>query len=398
VVLVAAFCAAEILSMAGFATFPALLPTFQAEWGIDNTDAGWISGIYYAGYLGAVPVLVSLTDRVDPRRIYLFSLGLGAAALLGFALIATGFWTALALRALAGVALAGTYMPGLKALSDRIEGPGQSRALAFYTSSFGIGSSLSFFLAGELETRLGWQWAFGLSSVGPLVAIPLALAVLRPAPPPRHAVPDTRLLDFRPVLARPGAMGYILAYCAHNWELFSMRSWIVAFFAFSQAQQADGAAGWLLPTALAGIVNLVGVPSSILGNELAVRFGRRRWVILVMGLSAVTACLIGFSAALPFAAVVLFFLVYAALVSGDSASITAGAVANAPPGYRGATMALHACIGFTGAFLGPLAVGVVLDLSGGGTTTISWGLAFVTAGLGVAMGPLALIVLGRRRV
>jgi hypothetical protein len=24
-------------------------------------------------------------------------------------------------------------------------------------------------------------------------------------------------------------------------------------------------------------------------------------------------------------------------------------VANAPPGYRGATMAMHACIGFTGA-------------------------------------------------
>jgi MFS family permease len=358
--LIAALCAAEILGMAGSAAFPALLPTFQAEWRIDNTDAGWISGIYYAGYLGAVPVLVSLTDRVDPRRIYLFSMALSGLALLAFALVAEGFWTALLLRALAGIGLAGTYMPGLKALSDRIEGPMQSRALAFYTSSFGVGSSLSFVLAGELEIRLGWQWAFGLSSLGPLAAILLALSVLRPAPPPHHAVPDTRLLDFRPVLGRREAMAYILAYCAHNWELFCLRSWIVAFFAFS-------------------------------------RVGRRRLVILIMSLSALIACLVGFAATLPFVTVFWLILVYGIFVTGDSASITAGAVANAPPGYRGATMAMHACIGFTGAFLGPLAVGVVLDLSGGGATATSWGLAFMTFGLGAAMGPLALLGLGRRR-
>jgi MFS family permease len=210
-------------------------------------------------------------------------------------------------------------------------------------------------------------------------------------------VPDTRLLDFRPVLGRREAMAYILAYCAHNWELFCLRSWIVAFFAFSQAQQPDGAAGWLAPAALAIIVNLFGVPSSIVGNELAVRVGRRRLVILIMSLSALIACLVGFAATLPFGAVFWLILVYGIFVTGDSASITAGAVANAPPGYRGATMAMHACIGFTGAFLGPLAVGVVLDLSGGGATATSWGLAFMTFGLGAAMGPLALLGLGRRR-
>ncbi len=55
--------------MLGISTFAALLPALQAEWGLDNSQAGWIHGIYYAGYLFAVPVLVSLTDRVDPRRM-----------------------------------------------------------------------------------------------------------------------------------------------------------------------------------------------------------------------------------------------------------------------------------------------------------------------------------------
>ncbi|MFQ5954771.1 MAG: MFS transporter [Kiloniellales bacterium] len=394
--LVAALCAAEVLSMTGFAAFPALLPTFQAEWGLTNTDAGWISGIYYAGYLGGVPVLVSLTDRVDPRRVYLVCVTLTAVVTLGFALIAEGFWTALVLRALAGLGLAGTYMPGLKALSDHVEAPRLSRMLAFYTSSFGIGASLSYLLAGEIEAWLDWHWAFGLAALGPLAAMGLVLAALPGRPPPAGAIPDTRLLDFRPVLRRPAAMAYILAYCAHNWELFGLRSWIVVFFAFSQAQQADGAAGWLAPAALASIVNVIGVPSSILGNELAVRLGRRRMVIAYMTLSALLASLVGFTAALPFALVFALTMLYSVFVNADSASITAGAVINAPYGYRGATMAMHACIGFMGAFLGPLAVGVVLDLTGGGLTALSWGLAFVTFAVGVAMGPLVLITLGRR--
>ncbi|MGH7057566.1 MAG: MFS transporter, partial [Acetobacteraceae bacterium] len=140
---VLAMCLAQVLGMLSFATFQALIPTFAGLWRLSNTEAGWISGIYFAGYVGAVPVLASLTDRVDPRRVLAGSLMLGGASFIGFALWADGFWTALAFRALTGVGLAGTYMPGLKALSDRIGGPRQSRYVSFYTSSFGIGASLS---------------------------------------------------------------------------------------------------------------------------------------------------------------------------------------------------------------------------------------------------------------
>ena len=72
----------------------------------------------------------SLTDRVDPKRVYLGSVALTAIAFAGFAWAATGFWSALAFRALMGAGWAGSYMPGLKALSDLAEGPQQSRAVA----------------------------------------------------------------------------------------------------------------------------------------------------------------------------------------------------------------------------------------------------------------------------
>ncbi len=394
--LILVLCTAEVAGMAGFATFPALLPTFLAEWRLSNTEAGWISGIYYLGYVGLVPVLVSLTDRVDPRRIYLGAMALSAVATLAFGLVATGFWSALGLRALAGVGLAGTYMPGLKILSDNIEGPRQSRFIAFYTASFSVGASLSFLLSGEIAAWLDWRWAFALAALGPGAAYALVALTIAPAPPPPEAGREGHLLDFRPVFANRRALAYILAYGAHSWELFAYRSWLVAFLVFSQGLQRDGGAMWSA-TVIAALVNFLGWPSSVLGNELASRFGRARVVALIMAVSALVAAAIGFSAPLPYVLVVALCLLYGVTVIGDSGALTAGAIAEAEPGRRGATMAVHSTVGFSGAFIGPLVFGVVLDLAGGGASPLAWGLAFLSMGLGAALGPLAIALLLRRR-
>jgi MFS family permease len=395
--LVVGMCAAHVLSMLGFASFPALLPRFIADWGLSNTGAGWINGIYFGAYMVGVPVLVSLTDRIDPRRIYLVGAALSALASFGFGLFADGFWGGLAVRAVAGIALAGTYMPGLKALTDHVHEGIRPRAVAFYTSSFSIGTALSFLLTGWAVDALGWRWTVGLAGLGPLAALVVVLALAPPAAPHHLTRPQTALLDFRPVLRNRRAFAYVLAYTAHNWELFAFRSWIVAFLVFSQSQQAPGAlgVGWSAST-LAALFTLLGLPSSVLGNELTQRVGRRPLVIAIMGVSGAIGCILGFLAPIPFALLVALVVVYGITVTGDSASITAGAVTNAAPGQRGATMAVHSFIGFAGAFVGPLAFGVVLDLAGGGTSLLGWGLAFASAGIAVAMGPLVLLTLGRR--
>jgi MFS family permease len=391
-------CLAEVLGMATFATFPALLPTFRAEWGLSNTEAGWIGGVYFAGYLLSVPVLVSLTDRVDPRRVYVVAMSLSCLSAVGFALAAGGTGTASIWRFLQGVGLAGTYMPGLKALTDALPARAQSRAVAFYTSSFGVGSSLSFIIAGELAAAFDWRWAFILSAIGPALAILVALWVLRPSPPPEESMPATRLLDFRPVLANRRAVAFTLGYAVHNWELFGYRTWIVAFLVFSQARQPEGALGlaWSATT-LAALVNLIGLPASVMGNELAHRFGRRQVLIAVMSASAVAGILFGVSGAtLPFVAVILLAFVYGCTVIGDSATLTAGVVAAADPRYRGSTMAMHSMIGFVGSFLGPLAFGVVLDAGGGDQSGFAWTLAFASLSAVILIGPLLMATMAKR--
>src|SRR2546425_236168 len=70
VYLAAVLCIAEVLTMTGVSTYVALLPVLRADWHTTNTLAGAISGAFFAGYMVAVPMLVSLTDRVAARRFY----------------------------------------------------------------------------------------------------------------------------------------------------------------------------------------------------------------------------------------------------------------------------------------------------------------------------------------
>ena len=390
--LVFVLCLAQSLGMLGFATFPALMPGLMVEWQLSNTEAGIINGAYFGGYMASVAILVLLTDRFDALWVFLSAAALSGAAQLGFALLADGFWSAAVLHTAMGIGLAGVYMPGLRVLTDRLEGPKQSRYIAFYTATFGIGSGLSFLFAGVAGDLLNWRWAFGLAACGAWIAGLLVAAIARPLR--EREPPIGHLLDVRPVLRSPPTMGYILGYAGHVWELFALRGWLVAYLTWVAAQEG-GAPLWLAPTLVATVIGLVGVPSSIVGNEIAMRAGRRRTIVCVMLLSAVTALALGALAGAPYWLVCLVGLFYGIPLLADSASLTAGAVAAAPAGRRGATLALHSTLGFGAGFLGTTAVGIALDLAGGASET-GWLVAFATMALGAFFGPLVLWRLGRR--
>jgi MFS family permease len=384
-------CLAEALSMAGFSTYAALLPLLRDAWELTGKQAGVIAGAYFAGYMIAVPILSALTDRIDARRIYVASALLAASGLLGFALAATGPVPAALFQAIAGAGLAGTYMPGLKLLSERVDGPLQSRYVGFYTATFGIGTSLSLLLAGWTAQALGWSWSFAWAAPGPLIAaaiVALGLDPIRPAtgksgPPP--SVP-------RGLLADRAVRSYVIGYAAHCWELFGLRSWMVAFVAFCFG---SGVARGATPATIAALINLLGLLASVSGNEIAARVGRRKFIVAAMVASATLAWIVGFTASASWWIAPLLLAVYFVFVMADSAALTAGFVAVAPPAQRGAAMAVYSFVGFGAGFLAPLAFGAVLDLTGGKDDALAWGFAFGSLGLGCALAPLAFRKPGR---
>jgi MFS family permease len=171
-------------------------------------------------------------------------------------------------------------------------------------------------------------------------------------------------------------------------ELYGFRAWLVAYLLFA-------ATGSLAPTGdtsyafWGAILLLLGMPSSIIGNEVALRIGRRRQLMLAMIVSVALALAFGAGSFLPFPILLILGAIYSLFVTADSASLTAGAVAAAHPGQSGATMALHSLLGFAAASLGPLAFGLMLDI-GGDHAAGSWFASFAILGAGVACGPLIL--------
>ena len=387
-------CVAEALNMAGYSAVAALLPELKLAWSLGNAEIGIVEGAFNVGYVVAVPILVTWTDRRDPRTIYLFATMLGIAANLGLAWIARDLWSASLLRAAAGVALAGTYMPGLKILTDTVSGPKQSRWLAFYTASFSLGASLSTAATGAIGHAIDAASAFVFAAIGGAAAWLLVAAATRGRRirAPLQVAPWGALWQ---AARNRRALAYSLGYAAHMWELYGFRAWLVAYLLFA-------ATGSLTPTgdtsyALwgAGLL-LLGMPSSIIGNEIALKIGRQRQLTLAMCISAALALAFGASSLLPFPILLVLGAFYSLFVTADSASLTAGAVAQARPGQSGATMALHSLVGFAAASLGPLAFGLVLD-AGGDHAAGAWFAGFAMLGAGVACGPLILrAMLGTR--
>jgi MFS family permease len=386
--LVIVMSSAMILDHLGMGVLPALQPVLIDEWQMTGTEAGLVNAIFGLGYIIGILAIGPFTDRKDARSIFIGANLLWFLSMAGFALFATDITSASIWRFASGFAFAGSYMPGLKLMTDRLGREDTSRAVAWYTASFGIGGALSFFLAGQIDVHMGWRWAFGILGAGSLVAAAL-VTVTTSYQAPLHPRESQRFLNVRAVLSNRPALAYILAYTLHTWELLAIGGWAVTFLAFSASLQPAGSVV-VDVTIVGAFVTLIAMPASIGGNEFARKFGRRQTVSILMIVSALIGSFVGFSADLPFWMVAALLLVYSGLTSADSASITAGTVKHAKPELYGATMTLHSFIGFTGGTLGPLAFGFILDTAGGRESVHAWGMAFAMIALTTLIGPLIL--------
>ena len=374
---------AQTCALLGFACYAVVLTTLQEEWRLSNLESGLIASAFFFGYMLTVPLATALTDRVDARKVYLVG-GLSATlGLLGMAVFASNFWTALIFMALNGAGLAGTYMPGLKILSDRIQTGELTRHIAFYTAFFGIGTGFSYLCSGWILNALGWHYVFGLIAFGPFSAFLIVLLLIPPLHHEKWKGPiNIRIHDIFPVdkwklvLQDKNASGFIFGYTAHSLELFASRSWLVAFFAFCTA--VTGETFILTATTLAGVINFFGVPSSILGNEVALRIGRQKWICIVMLTSAVMGILLSCATGQSWWLIFILAVAHAVFIMADSSTLTAGLVISAKENIKGAAMGLHSLMGFGGGLLGPAIFGLVLDISGSRVSQMSWIWAYVS--------------------
>ena len=396
--LVAVVCAAQVLVQIGAFFWPALLPGMMQLWRLSNSEAGWITASFYGAYMVSVPVLVTLTDRVDPKRVYLFGVASTVAGHLLFGLLADGFWSALILRALTGMGWAGTYMTGLKLLADRVDAKMMSRATAGHAASIGISGALSFATGDVIASIGGWRAAFLVASASAAIAWVLVAAIV---PARGKTLAATKggqgLYDFRPVFRNSSAMAYAIAYSIHTLEMSALRGWGVAFLGYVAATTGAAAASLLSPAIVATGLGLIGTFASVAGNEAAIRFGRKRLIVTAMLASILIGATIGFLGSMSYGLAAVLLTLYGIVIWLDSSSLTAGTAGTADPSRRGATLAVHSMLGYAGGFVGPLLVGWILDLSGG-MSRLGWGFSFLSVAMLMALALITFWVIRPREL
>ena len=281
-----------------------------------------------------------------------------------------------------GAGLAGTYMPGLQILNARLNDHDRISAVPWYTSCFGLGTGASYFVMGLMLTNFDYRFAAIVSGLSLLLSVSLILLFVKSKPvniklgyTMRHP------LDFRPVFKKRESMSYILAYGAHTYELFAFRSWSVALFFFIASGRSQIVSTQTV-TIIVSIIMLTGMIASVLGAKLAQKYNRHQ-IIESVGLCTFLIAILGvifINNLLPLVFFILWF--YNFFIMLDSGALTAGAVESSDPDNRGAILAVHSMIGFTGGALGGPLIGGIIDLLGGENSLIAWQFALIAMGLG----------------
>ena len=386
-------CLTLVLNTMAFITITPVLPVLFDEWMLTETEAGLLGGAFFIGYVTSVPVLVPMTDRILPKKIYIFSGCIGVVSCFGFAFLAEGLWSGVCFRILTGVGVAGTYMPALKALVDTLEEPQRSRASSYYTSVYAIGTALSVLSGGLFTEWYSWHVAFAVAGFGTLAGLIIGWIVLPTGKISR--IRQSQAANFRQVLSNRPVIVNIASYFGHLWEVFSNRVWIVTFLVFAEASQPGN---FFIPvTWLATFVALIGVPASMFSGEMVGRFGREIVIRTAMVVSVIVGFAVAFTTTGPLWLIAALALAYGMTGYADPGPSTSGTVAAAEPDVRGATMALHASVGFTGGILGSLAIGATLQAAGGKDSADAWTAAFLVMAMGSAFGFLVRWWAGRKQ-
>ena len=359
-------------------SFPATMPAVVEDLGFTASEAGWIGGIYFAGYAGAVPILSTLTDRIGAKFIYLTSCLLGAVSCLAFAAWADAFWVAFVLRFIGGIALAGVHMPGLKLLTDLLGDGAKIRGAGIYASSYALGSASSYLCAGFVEVFSGWPAVFVVAALGPASA---GVLVARLPSPVVLPTPDVVRIELRPLLRNRSLMSYVLAYAGNTWEVFSVRVWFVAYLAWT-VKLPDNHLELPPLAVVSGLAAIVGVPASLLVSEFALRMGREKAILGTCCVSVIICLGLAASTGAPSLLVLPLLILVQISSFADVGSLTAGAIAAADPRRRGSSLALFAFAGTLTGFIGPVVVGGALDWFGGLDTEAGWTAAFLVMALG----------------
>lgn len=338
----AVLCASVVLVLSVWFAGTAAVPSLLAERLLTRAGAAWLTAAVQLGFVAGtlISAVLSLADRRDPRMLFLASSILAAAATLAQTQVEPSGGAALALRFVAGAAMAGVYPVGMKLAASWARGD-LGLLIGLLVGALTLGSALPHLIP-VLLGGIGWRAAYlgagVLAGVGGLGILAFRPGPLLGARPPFR--PSQMLEAWRNKGLRYANLGYL----GHMWELYAMWAWVGLFLAGvlgGEAGQAGGQSGpWVFAVMAAGAV------SCVLAGLLADRWNRASVAALCMVASGTCALLVGPAAAVAPALAIAVAMAWGFTVVADSAQFSACIVTLSPPDYVGTMLTVQTSLGF----------------------------------------------------
>ena len=387
-----------MLGATWFVAYSAVLPLTQAAWGLSGREAGMIQAAFHLGYLVSLFIVGFIADHFGAKRAYILT-GIAAwTTPILFVLYADDFWSALWLHALTGLCAGGTYTPALALINDNVTAARRGRAMGYLIAASSAGYAVCLGVAGVALRFTDWRGALGVLAVLPLLSWLLGLLLLRHTLNHIHPRPagESALAALPAVFGNRKGMLSIAAYTFHNWELLGLWAWMPAFLTAALALHGvDTVTAAATALGLSALTFAANIGGSIVGGQMADRWGRTQTILLWSSVSLVLSFSIGWLMALPTGLLVAVACLYNFSGIADSSTHSTLLAESVPPHHLGVAYSIRSAIGFGAGVISPVVFGATLDLFSG--EPYAWGLAWTTLGLGALLGPFATWKLHRSR-
>ncbi|MGH9903583.1 MAG: MFS transporter, partial [Pyrinomonadaceae bacterium] len=311
------------------------------------------------------------------RRLVAASALAGAVVNGAFALLADDLSSAVAMRFLTGVCLAGVYPPGMKIMATWFR-RGRGMALGVLVGALTLGKATPYLVnaVGSADWRPNVLAASVLAVAGGLIV----LLFVEDGP---HALPAARF-DLRQaanVFRNRGVRLANFGYFGHMWELYAMWAWAPVMIRAGLAARGESPA---LAEVASFLVIGAGAAGCVAGGMAADRVGRTVVTSLAMAVSGACCLTIGlFYDASP---VVLLTVatIWGATVVADSAQFSSCVTELGDQRYIGTALTVQTCLGFLLTTVSIKLIPILVD-------SVGWRYAFAALAPGPVFGVISML-------